>query len=87
MSKVIATRLKNVLATIIHYNQTSFIKDCYIGKTVRSVFDMMEFTLKENIPGLMIFIDFQNAFGSVEWDSILECLILASISFLGKNLL
>ena len=34
----------------------------------------MEFTLKENIPGLIIFLDFQKAFDSVEWDFILECL-------------
>jgi len=34
----------------------------------------MEFTDKENVPGLMIFIDFQKAFDSVEWDFILGCL-------------
>ena len=34
----------------------------------------MEFTVTENIPGLMIFIDFQKAFDSVEWDFILNCL-------------
>ena len=39
----------------------------------------MEFTLKENIPGLMIFLDFQKAFDNVEWDFILEC--LESFSF------
>ena len=72
MSKVIASRLKNVLPNIIHYNQTGFIKDRYIGETVRSIFDIMDFTLKENIPGIMIFLDFQKAFDSVEWD--LECL-------------
>ena len=58
MSKVIASRLKNVLPNIIHHNQTGFIKDHYIGETVRSIFDIMEFTLKEYIPGLMIFLDF-----------------------------
>ena len=68
MSKVIASRLKNVLPNIIHHNQTGFIKDRYIGETVRSIFDIMEFTLKENIPGLMIFLDFQKAFDSVQWD-------------------
>ena len=68
MSKVIASRLKNVLPSIIHHNQTGFIKDRYIGETVRSIFDIMEFTLKENIPGLMIFLDFQKAFDSVQWD-------------------
>ena len=74
MSKVIASRLKKVLPNIIHHNQTGFIKDRYIGETVRSIFDIMEFTLKENIPGIMIFLDFQKAFDSVEWDFILECL-------------
>ena len=67
MSKVIASRLKNVLPSIIHHNQTGFIKDRYIGETVRSIFDIMEFTLKENISGLMIFLIFQKAFDSVEW--------------------
>ena len=74
MSKVIASRLKHVLPSIIHQNQTGFIKDRYIGETVRSIFDIMEFTRKENIPGIMIFLDFQKAFDSVEWDFILECL-------------
>ena len=74
MSKVIASRLKNVLPNIIYHNQTGFIKDRYIGETVQSIFDIMQFTLKENIPGLMIFLNFQKAFDSVEWDFILECL-------------
>ena len=28
----------------------------------------------ENIPGLMIFIDFQKAFDSVEWSFFIKCL-------------
>ena len=42
MSKVIATRIKNVLPSIIRHNQTGFIKDRYIGESVRSIFDIME---------------------------------------------
>ena len=45
MLKVIASRLKNVLPNIIHHNQIGFIKDRYIGETVRSIFVIMEFTL------------------------------------------
>ena len=74
MSKVIATRIKNVLPNIIHHNQTGYVKDRYIGETIRSVFDIMDFTAKESIPGLMIFIDFEKAFDSVEWEFLLYCL-------------
>ena len=55
MSKVIASRIKNALPSIIHYNQTGYVKDRYIGETIRSIFDTMEFTDTENVPGLMIF--------------------------------
>jgi len=68
MSKVIATRIKNVLPNIIHHTKTGYIKDRYIGETVRSVFDVMDFTLKENVPGLLIFIDCQKAVDSLEWN-------------------
>ena len=74
MSKVLATRLKNVLPQIIHHNQTGFVKDRYIGETVRSIFDIMDFTATENFPGLMIFIDFQKAFDTIEWCYLQRCL-------------
>ena len=74
MSKVIATRIKNVLPNTIHHNQTGYVKDRYIGETVRPVFDVMDLTLKENVPGLLIFIDFQKAFDSLEWNFLLSCL-------------
>ena len=34
----------------------------------------MDFTATENIPGLMIFIDLQKAFDSVEWHFLIKCL-------------
>ena len=74
MSKVLATRIKNVLPDIIHHNQSGFVKDRYIGETVRSIFDLMDFTFKENIPGMLIFIDFHKAFDSVEWNYLVTCL-------------
>ena len=74
MCKVLATKIRNVLPDIIHHNQSGFVKDRYIGETVRSIFDIMDFTLKENIPGLMISIDFHKAFDSVEWNYLVTCL-------------
>ena len=35
---------------------------------VRSIFDIMDLTDKENMPGLLIFIDFEKAFNSLEWN-------------------
>lgn len=74
MTKVLAARIKEVLPSIIHHNQTGYIKDRFIGETVRSIFDIMDFTLDENISGLMIFIDFHKAFDSLEWDFLYKCL-------------
>ena len=74
MSKVIASRIKNVLPGIIHYNQTGYVKDRFIGETIRSIYDVMDYTVEENIPGLMIFIGFEKAFDSVEWDFLYKCL-------------
>ena len=75
MTKVLAARIKEVLPSIIHHNQTGYIKDRFIGETIRSIFsDIMDFTLNENASGLMIFIDFHKAFDSLEWGFLYICL-------------
>ena len=84
MSKVIASRIKNVLPYIIHHNQTGYVKDRFIGETIRSIFDIMDFSVSENIPGLLLFIDFQKAFDSVEWNFLFESLKMFNF---GENLL
>ena len=65
ISKVIANRIKKVLPNIIHHNQTGYVKDRFIGETIRSIQDVMEFTEKEKLPGLLIFLDFQKAFDTL----------------------
>ena len=50
-----------------------FIKHRYIGQTVRLIFDIMDFTVEENIPGLLIFIDFQKAFDTLEGNVLRTC--------------
>ena len=61
ISKVIAVRVKNVLPNIIHHTHTGYVKDRYIGETVRSIFNIMEFTDNENIPGVLVFYWFQES--------------------------
>ena len=74
MSKVVASSIKKVLPCIFPYNYTGYVQDRYIGETVISIFDIMKFTVNENVPGMLIFIDFQKAFDSLEWDFIFGCL-------------
>ena len=66
----IACRMKNVLHKIIHTDQTGFISGRYIGENSRLIYDIMEYTEQENIPGLLLLIDFEKAFDSVSWSFI-----------------
>ena len=67
-SKVIANRMKKVLSRIIHHNQSGFVKNRFIGETARSILDIMQHTDTQKMPGLLLFIDFEKAFDSVDWD-------------------
>ena len=62
MLKAITSRIKNALPSVfIHSNRTGYVKDRYVGETVRSIFNWHQgFHRKKNIPGL-IFIDFRKA--------------------------
>ena len=64
--KAIANRIKNVLPDIINSNQTGYIKESYIGETVRSIQDTMEFTDMENIPRILISIYSKKAVDKLE---------------------
>ena len=41
---------------------------------IRSIYKILDYTVEENIPGLLIFIDFEKAFDSVQWDFPFKCL-------------
>ena len=51
-----------------HHNQSGFVKNMLIGETARSILDIMQHTDAQRMPGLLLFIDFEKAFDSVEWD-------------------
>ena len=67
-----------MLPGLIHryHNQTGYIQARYIRENIRSLLDIMSFTRAKNLPGLLLFIDFEKAFDSLEWHVLIECLEL-----------
>ena len=69
-SKAIAKRIEPLLPHLIHPDQTGFVKDRYIGENIRLISDVMEQTNKDNIPGILVSLDFRKAFDTLEWSCI-----------------
>ena len=69
-SKAIAKRIEPILNKLVHSDQTGFVKGRYISENIRLISDIMEQTKKLNSTGVLIWVDFQKAFDSLEWSCI-----------------
>ena len=74
LTKVIALRLEKVLPKIISSSQSGYVKGRYIGESIRLIKDVMDFTKEKSLPGIAVFLDFEKAFDSFEWDFLQICL-------------
>ena len=69
LAKVLAFRLKRVLPSVIHEDQSGFISGRYmIGENIRLFIDVLHYFKVNDIPGLVLSIDFEKAFDKVEWE-------------------
>ena len=75
-SSCIANRLKRVLPDLISLDQSGFMAGRFIGENIRQVYDIMNYTELNNIPGLLLLIDFEKAFDSVSHNFIFKTLDL-----------
>ena len=66
-AKAVATRMKRVLPDIINNDQTGFLKGRSIGENVRLLNSVISYAEQQNIPGMLLFIDFEKAFDTLEW--------------------
>ena len=73
-SKALAARMENVLTSIVHCNQTAYVKDRYIGESIRLITDLLAYTEENSIGGILFSADFEKAFDSVEHSFIFATL-------------
>ena len=73
-SKILAKRLVDILPNIINDDQFGFVKGRYIGSCIRFVQDLIDYTDTNNIPGILLQLDFEKAFDTIEWDFIWKTL-------------
>ena len=72
---ILANRLHLVLDKLISPEQTAYVKDRFIGENIRQIEDLIDYTNKYNIPGIILFLDFEKAFDSIEWNFIHNTLV------------
>ena len=61
----IANRVKKIMNKLISTDQTGFMEGRYIGENTRLLYDIMQYTEEQHIPGLLLLIDFEKAFDSL----------------------
>ena len=59
LPSAVANRLEGVLDRLISRTQTGFISGRYIGENICLIYDLLHYTEKENIPGLIMLVDFE----------------------------
>ena len=62
----ISNRLKPALVDLISQTQTFFLKGIYIGECTRLIFDIIEKMEEDDIPDLLVLLDFEKAFDTGE---------------------
>ena len=73
-SAVLANRVKTVLPDIISDSQKGFMKDRFIGENTRLLYDLMHYLEEHDKSGLLLLVDFEKAFDSIEWNFLTKAL-------------
>ena len=79
-TKCIAKWLEKVLPYLTDGDQTGYIKGRFIGENICLISDIIE----QNKEGMILFLDFEKAFDSLEWDFLFK--VLTTMNF-GQSLL
>ena len=76
MAKLLAYRIKNLLPDIKHQDQTGLVQNHYIGCNVNRLLNFIDYCKDNDIESMLIAIDYEKAFDSMEWDFVYKTLEL-----------
>ena len=70
----LAERMQKVISEIVSSDQTAYIKGRYIGSNIRLVSDVIDYYDLTNKSGILLMLDFQKAFDTIEWRFLFKTL-------------
>ena len=65
VSKVLASRLKSVISSIVNENQVAYVSNRFISESGRLISDILKITNSLDIEGILITADTEKAFDSI----------------------
>ena len=66
-AKVLANRMSKVIDKLVFRDQTGAIKGRYIGENLRTIADVINYGSEDDIEGILMALDFKNAYNTVEY--------------------
>ncbi len=75
IAKIMAYRIRTFLHKLIHPDQSGFMKGRYIGENIVRMLSLIDYTVDNDIPALLVAVDFEKAFDSVEWSMVERSLL------------
>ena len=74
ITKVLTSRLRDIMPTIIHPNQKCGINGRSIHDGAALIRDLIDYVNDKNLPGLIVSLDQTKAYDRVEWDFLFKVL-------------
>ena len=71
---IFARRLQKVIDNLIGIEQSAYIKGRFIGNNARTILDVYEYCMEHNSDGILMFLDFEKVFDSIEWNFLFKTL-------------
>ena len=74
LSKAICNKIAPFLDKLISFDQLGCIQNRFIGQNIRIIDDILEYTDTNMIKAIIVQLDFEKAFDSIEWSFLLQTL-------------